>query len=143
MLTRRAPAAASSPAKIPDMQLLKGLSIAVILLSLTLGVVVGINGQPDESDAQTAKQEAYDAALKKARATAADEAYPLGLKDGMEKGNREGRRKGKAAGEKDAGPTSATGSTGSTNNETGAAAPDNTQNSAGQQFNDQSGTGTE
>lgn len=125
------------------MQLLKGLSIAVILLALTLGVVVGVSGQPDQADADAAKKQAYDAAVKQGRLAGADEAYPLGLKDGMEKGAREGRRKGKAAGEKDAAPTVATGSTGAVSGESGAAAPDATQNSTGQQFNDQSGTGTE
>lgn len=125
------------------MQLLKGLSIAVILLALTLGVVVGVSGQADQADAEAAKKQAYDAAVKRSRATAADEAYPLGFKDGMEKGARDGRRKGRAAGEKDAGATAATGSTGTAASEAGSATPNATQNSPGQQFNDQTGTGTE
>ncbi len=125
------------------MQLLKGLSIAVILLSLALGVIVGLSGQPDQADAEAAKKQAYDAAVKRGRATAADEAYPLGFRDGMEKGARDGRRKGKAAGEQDAEPTAPTGSTGTATGGEGPDAPGATQNSGGQQFNDQSGTGTE
>lgn len=96
------------------MQLLKGLSIAVILLAFALGIVVGLNGQPDQADADAAKRQAYAVGVKKGIAAGEDEAYPLGLKDGMELGERRGRRKGKAAGEEDAGATSATGATGVT-----------------------------
>lgn len=96
------------------MQLLKGLSIAVIMLAFALGIVVGLNGRPDQADADAAKRQGYAVGFKKGVAAGEDEAYPLGLKDGMEKGTRLGRRKGKAAGEKDAGATNATGATGIT-----------------------------
>lgn len=104
------------------MRLIKGLSIAVIMLAFALGIVVGLNGQPNEADAEAAKRQGYAAGVKKGIAASEDEAYPLGLKDGMEKGNRVGTRKGKTAGEKDAGATSATGATGisSPTAETGA-----------------------
>lgn len=101
------------------MHLLKGLSIAVLALAFALGIVVGLNGQPDQADADAAKRQAFAAGVKKGRAAGRDEAYPLGLKDGMEQGNRDGRRKGKAAGEKDAGATGVTGVTG-TSGSTGA-----------------------
>ena len=94
------------------MHLLKGLSIAVLALAFALGIVVGLNGQPDQADADAAKRQGYAVGVKQGRAAGRDENYPLGLKDGMELGNRRGARKGKAAGLEDAGVTSATGATG-------------------------------
>lgn len=108
------------------MYLLKGLSVAVIVLAFALGVALGVNGRPDQSEADAAKRKAHQTTQKRARAAAADEAYPLGLRDGMEAGTKEGRRKGKAKGLKDAGPTVETGgSTTATSAPSAGAAPNN------------------
>lgn len=93
------------------MQLLKGLSVAVLLLAMALGVMVGLNGRADSREYEKVERSSYEAAYKRGKAAADDEAYPLGLKDGMEQGNRDGRRKGKADGLADSAPTGATGTT--------------------------------
>lgn len=94
------------------MNLLRGLTVAVLALALLLGLSLGSNQRPDALDAQTAKREAAATAAKQARIASRKDAYNKGLEEGMVKGRKAGRQKAEQElGTNDAEPTGATGAT--------------------------------
>lgn len=95
------------------MNLLRGLTAAVVLLAFGLGVTLGHNARATAEDVRQAKAQAFSTATKQARIKARGEAFNNGLRDGMIEGRRRGAERGKAAAQQQiaGGPSGVTGAT--------------------------------